>query len=132
MPRLIVVIAIQMLALSLALACDTPASVDGESRSLAIPVLPMLGQNRGLEEPTLHVVLQGHTSCVQSVAFSPDCRMVATSGMDSTIRLWEVATGKVRTVIQDTGSWTVAICPCGKLLAGGTGRHGNSVDIAYL
>ncbi len=37
--------------------------------------------------------LSGHLGSVESVAFSPDGATVATASADSTVKLWEVATG---------------------------------------
>ncbi|AFZ29981.1 (Myosin heavy-chain) kinase [Gloeocapsa sp. PCC 7428] len=39
-------------------------------------------------------VMQGHTSRVQSVAFSPDCQTLASASNDHTLKLWSVTTGE--------------------------------------
>ncbi len=38
--------------------------------------------------------LRGHTGAVESVAFSPDGKLVVTGSADKTARIWEAATGK--------------------------------------
>jgi WD40 repeat protein len=43
---------------------------------------------------SLEKKLIGHSSSVRAVAFAPDGRELASSAMDGTVRLWELATGE--------------------------------------
>jgi small GTP-binding protein len=74
---------------------------------------------RGQSAP--EVILEGHTSIVRSAAFSPDDRILATSSMDGTIRLWRLDTWKeiTRFIEPTSGFWPqgIAFHPVEPILA---------------
>ena len=57
-----------------------------------------------------------------SIVFSPDGKILASGGWDNTIKLWDIATGKVISTL--TGHqgriWSVAFSPDGKTLVSGS------------
>ena len=65
--------------------------------------------------------LEAHRDIVNSVAFSPDGKTLASDGGDGTVILWEVSTGKrLRTLTGHIGGIAVAFSPDGKTLASGS------------
>jgi hypothetical protein len=84
---------------------------DGEIRTLAVApdgsLLATGGEDRAVTLRNLPTgqavrVLSGHSESIRTVAFSPDGKLLASGGNDSrppcVVELWDVATGKARTV----------------------------------
>ena len=72
------------------------------------------------------IVETGHTSSVRSVAFSPDGMQLASMSSDSTIRLWDMATGRQIRRFEGHARWgnSVAFSPDGTQLASGVDGGG--------
>jgi len=63
----------------------------------------------------------GHTEKINALAVTPDGKLLVTAGKDTSVRVWDVATGKPIRSNQGHGAWVtaVAIRPDGKQAASG-------------
>jgi WD40 repeat protein len=67
------------------------------------------------------VVQTGHQGAINAVAYSPDGRLLVTGSGDSTLKLWDAASGlELRTFSGHQGLvWAVSFSPDGRTVAGG-------------
>jgi hypothetical protein len=66
--------------------------------------------------------MTGHTANIRATAFSPDSRLLASSGYDAIIKLWDTATGREIMTLNghSLNVNALAFSPDGKLLASGS------------
>ena len=85
-----------------------------------------------LGKVSLANTLQGHENSVLSVAISPDGKTIASSGDDSAIKLWNLATGKQISSLNGYSQQVnvVVISPDGKTLV--SGSNDNTIKIWNL
>jgi WD40 repeat protein len=69
----------------------------------------------------LQQTLEGHSSWVNSAAFSLDGKLIVSGSEDNTIRLWDFATRTLRQILKGHSSLInlVTFSPDGKLIVSG-------------
>ena len=56
-----------------------------------------------------HAILKGHQAVVSAVAFSPDGKLLASGAWDRMIRIWNVKTGKLVSLLKGHQGWVKAL-----------------------
>ena len=107
---------IEIVADGLGTVWSVAYSPDGNLLAIGFDSGIIVGDVSGTRPPKF---LLEHTAWVESIAFSPDGTMLASGSGDSTVRLWDVATGQsIDTLTGHTaGINSVAFSPDGTILA---------------
>jgi WD40 repeat protein len=74
-----------------------------------VPQAVQIVLGRDAEWDACRSVLEGHTSFVNAVAFSTDGQLLASASHDSTVRVWETATGTCYSVLEGHTEWVSAV-----------------------
>jgi WD40 repeat protein len=109
----------------LAAASGAPGT-SGEVRLYDVP-------STGAPDSKAKFILPAHTDLIYDVSFSPDSKLLATTGYDRLIKLWDVASGKEIRVLKDHSDtvYSLSFSPDGKLLASGAADRAVKVwDVA--
>ncbi|MBW4578917.1 MAG: NACHT domain-containing protein [Tildeniella nuda ZEHNDER 1965/U140] len=80
-------------------------------------------------------MLQGHTSWISAVAFSPKGGLLASGSEDQSVRLWDSGTNQCVRLIQgyNSGVWSIAFSPDGQtLVSGGQDRMIRLWDVSAV
>jgi WD40 repeat protein len=81
----------------------------------------LFAQSSSAQEPKERSTLKGHTGHVDNLVFSADSKMLVSGSHDTTLRLWDVATGKELARFKHADViWSVAITSDGNTLASGS------------
>jgi GTPase SAR1 family protein len=74
-----------------------------------------MGKAKTKKQPDTPLVLKGHTRPVRAVAVTPDGAQAVSASEDTTLRVWDLATGESLATLQGHTSWVdgVAVTPDG-------------------
>jgi WD40 repeat protein len=68
-------------------------------------------------------ILEGHDEVVNSVAYSPNGKYIASGSLDRMVQVWDAPTGTLRHTLTGHDDWvtSVSFSPDGKYIASGSG-----------
>ena len=111
---------ISSLATELAMSCAVDYSTLAKWQKL-FPGLPSI-ECKGISLHGMLMIMEGHSSRVWLVAFSPDGTRVVSGSSDKTVLIWDVTTGAEVTEMEGHSDrvWSVAFSPNGTHVVSGS------------
>lgn len=94
-------------------------SVPGTFPDVSVIAEPEVEVGMSILSYTKMHVLTKHRAEVESLAFSPDGTMLASTSRDGTIKLWDTHSGDLIHEFKKTGAWSIAFSRMGDKLAAG-------------
>jgi WD40 repeat protein len=93
-------------------------SPDGKTLAAGSEIIKL----RSIVGPHKLVELKGHTGAILGLAYSPDDKLLASSSVDETVRIWDVRTAEEKNKLPDLVPrvWSLTFSPDGKTLATGS------------
>jgi hypothetical protein len=88
----------------------------------AVATIPAIAIASRLSNHPAHRVLTGDVGAVDSVAFSPDGKTLASGSVEGKAQLWDLVTGHSTTLNESDSVESVVFSPDGKTLASGSGE----------
>ena len=116
---------------SSALLFSPEASLVKKEFIAQVPQVVEVLSGRDAEWDACRSVLEGHSDWVRAVVFSPDGQLVASASGDSTVRVWETATGACHSVLhQPPPVSRITFSPDGRTLHTNAGDLSLPLDLA--
>jgi RNA polymerase sigma factor (sigma-70 family) len=107
------------------IGCSRKLLMRRQALLLLLILGPLGGKQVLAQETKARATLAADDYSVECVAFSPDCKLLASCGCDGTVKVWDAASGKLRATLRGPTSFvnSVAFTSDGKKVVSGSTDH---------